>query len=68
MGAWNSVPSFRATPVASPPRVITRSTGDSRAISAPNAWAALARTFVKPPFPCLWKAHAPNSPSCSPSR
>ena len=23
-------------------------------------------TLVNPPSPCLWKAHAPNSPSCSP--
>ena len=23
---------------------------------------------MNPPLPCLWKAHAPNSPSCSPSR
>ena len=61
-----SVPSASATPVASPSRVRTRSTGASVRISAPNDSAARASTWVKPPFPPLWKAHVPNSPSCSP--
>ena len=61
-----SVPSASATPVASPSRVSTRSTGASSRISAPNASAARASTWVKPPLPPLWKAHVPNSPSCSP--
>ena len=33
----------------------------------PEPCAARARTWVKPPLPPLWKAQAPNSPSCSPS-
>ena len=31
-----------------------------------NERAARASTWVNPPLPPLWKAHAPNSPSCSP--
>ena len=65
--AWYSVPSVSATPVARPSLVITSATGDSSTISAPNDRAARARTWVNPPLPPLWKAHAPNSPSCSPS-
>ena len=49
------------------PCVMTESTGDSSRISAPNACAARASTWVNPPLPPLWNAHAPNSPSCSPS-
>ena len=64
--AWYSVPSARATPVARPFFVMTVSTGDSSTISAPNERAARASTWVNPPLPRLWKAHAPNSPSCSP--
>jgi hypothetical protein len=68
MGARYSPPSASATPVARPSLVMTRSTGDSSLISTPKLSAARARTFLNPPLPCLWKAHAPNSPSCSPSR
>jgi hypothetical protein len=64
--AWYSLPSSSATPIARPPFVMTSETGDSSLISAPNEAAARARTWVNPPLPPLWKAHAPNSPSCSP--
>jgi hypothetical protein len=45
---------------------MTAATGDSSTISAPNERAARASTWVNPPLPPLWKAHAPNSASCSP--
>ena len=45
---------------------MTCSTGDSSRISTPNDSAARASTWVNPPLPRLWNAHAPNSPSCSP--
>ena len=64
--ACNSVPSARATPVARPLLVITWLTGVSTTISAPNARAARASTWVNPPLPPLWNAHEPKWPSCSP--
>ena len=64
--AATSVPSTRATPVARPPVVSTRSTSAPVTISAPKAWAARARTWVNPPLPPLWNDHDPRSPSCWP--
>ena len=44
----------------------TAVTGEPSRISAPNASAARASTWVKPPLPPLWNAHEPRWPSCSP--
>ena len=46
--------------------VSTFDTAASSLISAPNACAARASTWVRPPLPPLWKPQLPNTPSCSP--